>query len=253
VFLSTTNTIGSSSRVSSSFVQPPQSMAVEPYDSAHTASNLNAQSVAMDVELYGSTPDASDWKTPPVAMDVEPISSISATSASTTQLVDPHPSYGADFARGVLDMKPQYPMSAVAPGFPNYGDTVDYELDDDIGGNRNYLLTRGPVADTGEYVTFYDCIYYHFSTLIFSIDKFLIEAGNSEMFDGNESVDKALAKLGLKKLGEQLPLMSIALMPHQVIGDYQIQSCVSPINQFCRGCMDVGTRARNSRRRDSGG
>jgi hypothetical protein len=69
----------------------------------------------------------------------------------------------------------------------------------------------------------------------------LIEAGNSELFDGNESVDKALIKLGLKKLGEYLPLMTIALMPHQVIGDYQDQKFLSSVTiiiffQVLRGC-----------------
>ncbi|KAF8488076.1 SNF2 family N-terminal domain-containing protein [Gautieria morchelliformis] len=94
-------------------------------------------------------------------------------------------------------------LPVVPVGLPNYGDTVDYESDDDIRGDRfgnRLLLNRGPIAHPGD------------------IDKFLIEAGNSELFDGNESVDKALTKLGLNKLGEHLPLMTIALMPHQVIG-----------------------------------
>lgn len=51
-----------------------------------------------------------------------------------------------------------------------------------------------------------------------SIDKFLVAAGNSEQFDGNESVDKALEKLNLRDLYTPLPGMQVALMPHQVIG-----------------------------------
>ncbi|KAF8589119.1 hypothetical protein K439DRAFT_1383733 [Ramaria rubella] len=95
-----------------------------------------------------------------------------------------------------------YAVPMVNSELPNYGDTIDDESDDDVYGARfrNRLINRGPVADPGD------------------IDKFLIEAGNSESFDGNESVDKALAKLGLGKLGELLTRMSVALMPHQVIG-----------------------------------
>lgn len=52
----------------------------------------------------------------------------------------------------------------------------------------------------------------------YSIDKFLVSAGNSEQFDGNASVDKALRKLGLADLYQTLPGMEIPLMPHQVIG-----------------------------------
>ncbi|KIJ39030.1 hypothetical protein M422DRAFT_175767 [Sphaerobolus stellatus SS14] len=52
----------------------------------------------------------------------------------------------------------------------------------------------------------------------YSVNKFLLDAGNAELFDGNASVDKALEKLGLRKLGENLPFMNISLMPHQVIG-----------------------------------
>ena len=43
--------------------------------------------------------------------------------------------------------------------------------------------------------------YYRLMVFLFSIDKFLIKAGNAEQFDGNPSVDKAFA-----------------LMPHQTIG-----------------------------------
>ena len=53
---------------------------------------------------------------------------------------------------------------------------------------------------------------------LFSIEKFLVEAGNAENFDGNETVDKALAYLDLKHLDEKLPGMDITLMAHQVMG-----------------------------------
>ncbi|KAJ7136080.1 SNF2 family N-terminal domain-containing protein [Mycena epipterygia] len=49
------------------------------------------------------------------------------------------------------------------------------------------------------------------------IDKFLIEAGNAEQFDGNESIDKALEKLGLHSTHELLPSLDIPLMPHQLL------------------------------------
>lgn len=43
-------------------------------------------------------------------------------------------------------------------------------------------------------------------------------AGNSEQFDGNATVDKALEKLGLPSQYDLLPGMSVALMAHQTIG-----------------------------------
>ncbi|KAJ7336392.1 SNF2 superfamily protein [Mycena albidolilacea] len=49
------------------------------------------------------------------------------------------------------------------------------------------------------------------------IDKFLIEAGNAELFDGNASIDKALEKLGLQSTHELLPSLDIPLMPHQLL------------------------------------
>lgn len=56
-------------------------------------------------------------------------------------------------------------------------------------------------------------------TYLFSIDKFLIAAGNAEQFDGNARVDQALEKLGLYKQYQLLHGMSVALMPHQTIGE----------------------------------
>ncbi|TFY75227.1 hypothetical protein EWM64_g8785 [Hericium alpestre] len=50
------------------------------------------------------------------------------------------------------------------------------------------------------------------------IDRFLVEAGNAEQFDGNANVAKALEKLQLPGLYAPIPGMQIALMPHQVIG-----------------------------------
>ena len=51
-----------------------------------------------------------------------------------------------------------------------------------------------------------------------SLDKFLVEAGNAEPFDGNVSVDKALKFLGLQNQQEHLPGMVISLMAHQILG-----------------------------------
>ncbi|KAK0480890.1 SNF2 family N-terminal domain-containing protein [Armillaria novae-zelandiae] len=50
------------------------------------------------------------------------------------------------------------------------------------------------------------------------IEKFLIEAGNAEQFDGNASVNEGLQKLGLNSITSLLPGMEVPLMPHQVIG-----------------------------------
>lgn len=52
----------------------------------------------------------------------------------------------------------------------------------------------------------------------FSIDKFLVEAGNAESFDGSVSVDKALKFLGLHTQQERLPGMDVSLMAHQILG-----------------------------------
>ncbi|TRM55791.1 SNF2 family N-terminal domain-containing protein [Schizophyllum amplum] len=50
------------------------------------------------------------------------------------------------------------------------------------------------------------------------IEKFLVEAGNSEQFESNATVDEALKKLGLPTQYQMLPGMQISLMAHQVIG-----------------------------------
>ena len=59
--------------------------------------------------------------------------------------------------------------------------------------------------------------YYRLMVLIFSMDKFLIEAGNAGQFKGNLSVDKAFERLGLRTQYDLLPEMEVALMPHQTI------------------------------------
>ncbi|KAK1219704.1 hypothetical protein PQX77_017565 [Marasmius sp. AFHP31] len=50
------------------------------------------------------------------------------------------------------------------------------------------------------------------------IEKFLVEAGNAEQFDGSATVDEALKKLGLPSVYVPLLNMEVALMPHQTIG-----------------------------------
>ncbi|KAJ3514867.1 hypothetical protein NLJ89_g2121 [Agrocybe chaxingu] len=50
------------------------------------------------------------------------------------------------------------------------------------------------------------------------LEKFLVQAGNAEMFDGNESVDEATKLLGLKGLQDLIPGMEVTLMAHQAIG-----------------------------------
>lgn len=44
------------------------------------------------------------------------------------------------------------------------------------------------------------------------------QAGNAEVFDGNERVDDALRYLGLKNLNDLIPGMEVPLMPHQAMG-----------------------------------
>ncbi|KAJ7054346.1 SNF2 family N-terminal domain-containing protein [Mycena amicta] len=50
------------------------------------------------------------------------------------------------------------------------------------------------------------------------IDKFLIEAGNAELFDGNSKIEDALERLGLATTHDLIPGLDIALMPHQLLG-----------------------------------
>ncbi|KAF9240466.1 SNF2 family N-terminal domain-containing protein [Melanogaster broomeanus] len=89
------------------------------------------------------------------------------------------------------------PMSASStlPTIRLYGDESD-ESDVDV----PYDRFIGPVANQDD------------------INKFLIAAGNSEFFDGNATVDKALEKLGLNGQYQLLPGMAVSLMPHQTIG-----------------------------------
>ncbi|KAJ7660074.1 hypothetical protein B0H17DRAFT_1145106 [Mycena rosella] len=48
------------------------------------------------------------------------------------------------------------------------------------------------------------------------IDKFLVQAGNAQQFDGDASIDKALDKLGLQSTHQLLPSLDIPLMPHYI-------------------------------------
>ncbi|KAF9256614.1 hypothetical protein L218DRAFT_881400, partial [Marasmius fiardii PR-910] len=50
------------------------------------------------------------------------------------------------------------------------------------------------------------------------IEKFLVEAGNAEQFDGSATVEQALQKLDLPSIYVPLSNMEVALMPHQAIG-----------------------------------
>ncbi|KAL1695226.1 SNF2 family N-terminal domain-containing protein [Schizophyllum commune] len=50
------------------------------------------------------------------------------------------------------------------------------------------------------------------------IEKFLVEAGNSEQFEDNATVDQAQKKLGMKNQYQLLEGMQVPLMAHQAIG-----------------------------------
>ncbi|KAG7091955.1 hypothetical protein E1B28_008344 [Marasmius oreades] len=91
--------------------------------------------------------------------------------------------------------------AAVAECFHNGIETVHDPYDED--GNfygRGRDTYQGPQAKADD------------------IEKFLIEAGNAEQFDGSVTVDKALKDLGLSSIYVPLPNMEVALMPHQAIG-----------------------------------
>ncbi|KAF8067663.1 SNF2 family N-terminal domain-containing protein [Lyophyllum atratum] len=88
---------------------------------------------------------------------------------------------------------PIIPMVAPVMGAENYDINGDYH-----GRGRDTFV--GPQAKADD------------------IDKFLLEAGNAEQFDGNARLDQALEKLGLQSQYDLLPGMEVALMPHQTIG-----------------------------------
>jgi len=72
-------------------------------------------------------------------------------------------------------------------------------------------------------------------TLLSSFEKFLIQAGNADVFDGNERVEDALKYLGLKTLHEPLPGMEVNLMAHQVMGvKWMVEK---EKNDFKGGCL----------------
>ncbi|KAF7800359.1 hypothetical protein EIP86_011609 [Pleurotus ostreatoroseus] len=104
---------------------------------------------------------------------------------------DPH-FYAEDPAYGQL--------AAGVPGFTSYNANDErFDSDGDFYG-RGKDTFAGPIAKADD------------------IDKFLIAAGNTEQFDGNANVDKALQKLGLQTIYQPLAGMEVALMPHQAIG-----------------------------------
>ncbi|KAF9465092.1 SNF2 family N-terminal domain-containing protein [Collybia nuda] len=88
---------------------------------------------------------------------------------------------------------PVIPYLPVLQGIDHHDENGDYH-------GRGRDLFRGPEAKADD------------------IDKFLLEAGNAEQFDGNASVDQALEKLGLRSQYDLIPGMEVALMPHQTIG-----------------------------------
>ncbi|ESK90272.1 snf2 superfamily protein [Moniliophthora roreri MCA 2997] len=66
------------------------------------------------------------------------------------------------------------------------------------------------------------------------IEKFLLEAGNAELFDGSATVETALEKLGLPSIFTPIPGMEVALMPHQAIGvAWMVEKEQSKLNGGC--------------------
>ncbi|EIN08787.1 P-loop containing nucleoside triphosphate hydrolase protein [Punctularia strigosozonata HHB-11173 SS5] len=112
-----------------------------------------------------------------------------------------------------LDAKPRLPglgLSAELPPVPRLASDVrmldigsdDSEFDDPHAGPMAFRPSAFAVHRSSES----------------AIEQFILNAGNAEQFDGNESIDKALKKLGLNDQHELLPGMNIRLMPHQIIG-----------------------------------
>ncbi|CAL1709072.1 unnamed protein product [Somion occarium] len=96
-------------------------------------------------------------------------------------------------------VKPPAIFSNPAAADPHFSDDERFDENGNFFG-RGKDLYEGPIAKADD------------------IDKFLVAAGNSEQFDGNASVEKALERLNLQNLYHPLPGMEVALMPHQAIG-----------------------------------
>ncbi|KAG6905532.1 hypothetical protein DXG01_002192 [Tephrocybe rancida] len=125
--------------------------------------------------------------------------------------VDPH-EYNDNLAAVVLQrIGPMIPQIAPLRGAESFDDNGDFH-----GRGRDSFV--GPQAKADD------------------IDKFLIEAGNAEQFDGNAKIDQALEKLGLESQYDLLPGMEVALMPHQTIGvAWMIEKEKSRLKGGCLG------------------
>ncbi|KAF7349219.1 putative ATP-dependent helicase C23E6.02 [Mycena sanguinolenta] len=99
-----------------------------------------------------------------------------------------------------MDVDPVITLSKYMDGAPNIVAIADSRDENGDFYGRGCDLYQGPQAKADD------------------IDKFLIEAGNAELFDGNVTIDKALEKLGLKSSHGLLPSLDIPLMPHQLLG-----------------------------------
>lgn len=107
-------------------------------------------------------------------------------------------------------------ISDIIPALPQLGGDDHFDENGDFYGRGRDLFV-GPQAKADESVSVFSFVL-AFLMISPSIDKFLLEAGNAEKFDGNASVDQALDKLGLQSQYDLLPGMDVALMPHQTIG-----------------------------------
>ncbi|KAJ6499605.1 SNF2 superfamily protein [Mycena vitilis] len=132
-----------------------------------------------------------------------------------------------------FDVKPRAPVNAIASGskgplpraLPTFDSDDDMEVDPVVTLNkyRHAIPDIAPIGGTdhndenGDYHGRGRDTFQGPQAKADDIDKFLIEAGNAELFDGNESIDKALEKLGLQSTHELLPSLDIPLMPHQLL------------------------------------
>lgn len=147
-------------------------------------------------QLTKSEP-STDYLLPPPSYS--PLTQTPIASGSNVRL-PPSPGMGA------MDTGDEAPSPAVMtrindiiPTLPQLGGADHFDDNGDFHGRGRDLFV-GPQAKADD------------------IDKFLLEAGNAEQFDGNASVDQALEKLGLQSQYDLLPGMEVALMPHQTIG-----------------------------------
>ncbi|KAJ7637082.1 SNF2 family N-terminal domain-containing protein [Roridomyces roridus] len=145
----------------------------------------------------GPSPKVEGLENPfaPVQSDVKPVyqNAVASSSKGPGSLAD---------SSDEMDVDPMATLNKYIHNIPNIAPVTGLDHSDANGDyhGRGADTFLGPQAKADD------------------IDKFLMQAGNAEQFDGDESIEKALEKLGLQSPIDLLPSLGIPLMPHQLLG-----------------------------------